>query len=63
MTYRLTAPGEEPRIVRADSERAALETLGLPVVPNRYGALMAADPAGVLFANLGVWSAHEIEED
>lgn len=54
--YRLTAAGESSRIVAANSEREALEQLGLPVIRNLNGVLMAVNPAS-LYTDEGIWTA------
>lgn len=58
--YRLTAAGESSRIVAANSEREALEQLGLPVIRNLNGRLMAVNPAS-LYTDDGIWTATEEE--
>ena len=56
--YRLTAAGESSRLVAANSEREALSTLGLPVIRNLNGRLMAVNPSS-LFTDEGIWTATE----
>ena len=58
--YRLTAAGESSRLVAANSEREALEQLGLAVIRNLNGRLMAVNPAS-LYTDDGIWTATEEE--
>ena len=56
--YRLNAAGESSRLVAANSEREALATLGLPVIRNLNGRLMAVNPSA-LYTDEGIWTATE----